>query len=123
MYYEQSKNFGFDINLIKVMEISHGDFIWLLGDDDIIAQDGLKTVMHCIQNYGQPSTGLIALANRSYFIDKDTGKETVYFQTVEKLKPKVYQIPRQQVIEASFPNSSFISTLIYNNYFLKKILH
>ncbi len=123
VYSENESNLGVAVNLIKVMEMAEGQFVWLLGDDDLIIDDGLEKVVAFIKSHCDGNTGLIALGNKSYFIDKKTGKETVYFHTIEQQKPKVYKIERSEVIGSSFPNSSFLSILIYNNHFLKKIIN
>jgi len=120
-YHENKENLGVDKNLIKIMEMSEGDFIWLLGDDDMIINYGIKEVINFIDNHCDKNTGLIMLSHKSYFVDSKTGKEVVLFDTAEKDKPQYYQINLKNMIGIRF-NNSFLSVLLLNNHFIKKIL-
>lgn len=119
---ENEKNFGAHINFLKVMEMSDGDFVWLLGDDDLVADNGIKKVIDFIKNQCDKDIGLIALASESYFWNKNNGKKTVYSDTIEKNKLKTYKIDREDIIMQRFPAAVFISILLFNNNYLKKIL-
>lgn len=121
-YNENEKNLGVDMNLIKIMEMSEGDFVWLLGDDDIVVDEGIKKVANFIKKYCNKDTGLITLANDLYYIDAETGKKVVYDDAIEKNKTEMFAVSRKDVIGECFPGSVFLSVLIYNNSFLKKIL-
>ena len=121
-YNENEKNLGFDKNMFKVIEMAQGDFVWLFGDDDLVVKDGIKKVINFIKNHCNKDTGLIALANSLYFIDDKTGKKIVYDQSIEKGKPEAYEISHKDIIGECFPSSVFISILLFNNSFLKKIL-
>ena len=39
---KNKKNLGFALNLLKVSEMAKGDFIWFLGDDDLLMPDAIK---------------------------------------------------------------------------------
>ena len=121
-YYKQEKNFGAHVNFWKVLEMSDGDFVWLLGDDDEIASDGIKKVIDVIKNDCNKDTGLLTTACKSYFIDKKTGEKIIYSDTIEKNKGNIYVVDRKNIIGQKFPAAVFISILLFNNYFLKKIL-
>lgn len=121
-YYKQEKNFGAHVNFWKVLEISDGNFVWLLGDDDEVAPEGIKKVINGILHHCNQDTGLIVVACESYFIDEKTGKKTIYSNTIQENKPKVYVMDRKDIIGQSFPAAVFISILLFNNHFLKKIL-
>lgn len=122
-YNENKKNLGVDVNILKVVEMCDGDFIWTLGDDDNIISDGVKEVIDFIENNDAKNIGLIILKQKSYFIDKKTGKETVFFSSLEEQKPKIFKIDRQDIIGMNPLNTSrFMSVIIFNNHFLKKIL-
>ena len=49
-YSENKENLGFDKNMLKAIEMSNGDFVWLLGDDDMIVGNGIKKVIDFINN-------------------------------------------------------------------------
>lgn len=121
-YNENEKNLGMDRNILKAMEMPQGDFVWLLGDDDMVVSNGIKKAVDFINNYCNKNTGLITFGHEARFVDNKTGKEVVWFHTIEKNKPKIYKIDRKNVVESCFPDSTFISVLLFNNIFLKKIL-
>ena len=121
-YHKNEKNLGVDVNLLKIMEMSEGDFVWLLGDDDMIIGNGIKKVINFIKNYRNKDTGLVILANSLYFIDNKTGKKIIYDHALEKNKTKMYEISRNDVIGECFSSSVFLSVLLFNNNFLKKVL-
>jgi abequosyltransferase len=121
-YSKNEKNLGIDRNIFKVLEMSEGKFVWLMGDDDLVVEDGFKKVAEFIGSSCDNNTGLIALGSESFFIDEKTNKKMVYSETIEKGKPRFYEIERQRVIMPDFPNYSFISVLLFNNSFLKKVL-
>lgn len=120
-YNENVKNLGVDKNLIKIMEMSSGYFIWLIGDDDNIVDNGIEKVISFINNHCNKNTGLVMLGHRSHFISHDTGKEVIDFDTVEKNKPDFYKIRLEDVVGIRLIHS-FLSVLLFNNNFTKQIL-
>lgn len=36
VYYRNTENIGFNYNMLKVTEYSHGEYAWIIGDDDVI---------------------------------------------------------------------------------------
>lgn len=121
-YQKNAENVGAHRNFWKVLEMSDGHFVWLLGDDDEIVVDGIKKVIDGIRSHSSQDTGLVVVACQSYVADEKTGKKTVYSHTVQPEKPKVYIMDRKDIIGQTFPAAVFISVLIFNNRFLKKIL-
>ena len=45
-YVTQTKNIGSSLNVIEVVRLSEGEFIFLVGDDDAIIIDGLNSFIH-----------------------------------------------------------------------------
>lgn len=121
-YNRNIENLGVDKNLVKIMEMADGEFVWLFGDDDMIVEGGIEKVVDFIKKYCNQNIGLINLGQESYLINEKTQEKLVYFDTVEKDKPEIYKIKRDEIITLNFPSSTFISVLLYNNNFLKKIL-
>ena len=74
-YHENEKNLGVDKNIIKVMEMATGEFIWGFADDDLIIPGGIKEVVDFIKGIDKKNTGLIVLRSESYVIDQKTGKK------------------------------------------------
>jgi len=121
-YNENKENIGFNRNLLKVLEMAHGEFVWTFGDDDLVVDNGLKKAIDFIKNYSNENIGLITFARREYFVDKKSGKKVVWKDTIEKDKSSVYEISQEDIIGQRFIDSTFISVLLYNNNFLNKIL-
>lgn len=111
---QNDTNLGFDENIVKVIEMSKGEFIWLLGDDDIIVDDGILKVINFIKSYADKNTGLIILRSGTLVGDN-------YLSAVEKDKPQMYPIAKTELMGTS-SNNSFISVLLINNNFVAKII-
>ncbi|MEK7080372.1 MAG: glycosyltransferase family 2 protein [Patescibacteria group bacterium] len=124
-YKENEKNLGVDANIIKVVDMCDGDFIWTFGDDDHIVDNGLNMVVNLLkknkENY-KKDTGLIVLRVKSWLANIKTGKKEVISNTFDKNKPEIFKIDRKDIIGLSFPYLAFISILIYNNELLKELL-
>ena len=121
-YNEYEKNLGIDANIIKVIEMCEGDFVWTFGDDDSIVDNGLNAVIYFIKNNYKEDTGLAVLRVKSYAIDKQTGKEIIFGNSLEENKPEVFGLDRKDIIGLGLPTIAFISVLIFNNKLLKKML-
>lgn len=121
-YSENEKNLGFDRNTFKVLSMATGKFVWLFGDDDLIVEGGIKKVIDFIKNDCNNKTGFIALGSKSYFNDTKNGKKVLYSHTIEEAKSWVYKIDLKDVMGQLFPASVFMSVMVYNNEFLKKII-
>jgi len=50
-YYCNTKNLGYDLNLIKTIENANGEYVWAFSDDDIIQDKALKKVLNLIKTY------------------------------------------------------------------------
>ncbi|MDR0485810.1 MAG: glycosyltransferase [Elusimicrobiota bacterium] len=49
-YQRASKNEGVDMNFYRLIEMSKGKFSWIIGDDDIIEQGGIKYILKEIES-------------------------------------------------------------------------
>lgn len=56
-YYRGDNNAGFDRNVDLAMRRAKGDFVWLLGDDDVILPGGVREIMGIVSAY--PDCGAI----------------------------------------------------------------
>lgn len=121
-YNKNEKNIGFDKNILKIIEISNGDFILTFGDDDSIADNGVEEVIEVVRKSNKENTGLITTRVESYFIDKQTGQRVVCGTTFDKNKPETFKTDKKDIIGTRFRSSGFMSVLIFNNRVLKKII-
>ena len=44
------KNLGFSLNAIKSISMASGDFVWLIGNDDLLLPFSLKKLKKLIEN-------------------------------------------------------------------------
>lgn len=51
-YSRNERNLGYDLNFISSIEKSSGEYAWLFGDDDILAEGALKEILSIIEEYG-----------------------------------------------------------------------
>lgn len=56
-YFRNDENVGFDRNVDLAMKRASGDFVWLLGDDDLLLPGGIEAVLAAIS--AAPSSGVI----------------------------------------------------------------
>lgn len=70
-YYKNSENLGFDRNALQLVEKAHGEFVWLLGDDDALFPDAVAYILkqlqgekfkYCVVNYWGYNNSLSAPA-------------------------------------------------------------
>ena len=79
------KNLGFALNLLKVSNMAKGDFIWFLGDDDLIVKDGIKTLKNMIKKNKTCDFFWI----NSYYLDKNYLKKFNYPFNTKNLPKKM----------------------------------
>ncbi|MEK7665100.1 MAG: glycosyltransferase family 2 protein [Patescibacteria group bacterium] len=118
-YNKNKENLGFDRNFLLAAEMSKGDFVWTFGDDDLMAENALNEIIDFIKKNRKEEIGMIFSKTESYFINKGTGQKIIHSAGVDKNKPEIFKIDKEDIISMSFPEVSFISSLIFNNKFLK----
>jgi hypothetical protein len=76
-YYRQAKNVGVDRNILDVLSLAAGEFVWFLADDDEIAAGQLAVVLEVLR--GLDSEILLVRANNvaEWDLLPATGSETV----------------------------------------------
>lgn len=52
-YIRRSKNLGADINILDCFKYTHGDFIWLLCDDDLPTSNAIDNILKVIDEHGK----------------------------------------------------------------------
>ena len=121
-YNKNKENIGAERNMLLLMEMAKGDFIWLMGDDDLITSNGLNEVINFIKKNKEEKIGLIVVKLESYFINKSTGQKIIFGNSFDKDKPEIFKIDKKDIIGLNFPEIAFISVLIFNNRLLSKIM-
>ncbi|MDP3883011.1 MAG: glycosyltransferase family 2 protein [Candidatus Staskawiczbacteria bacterium] len=121
-YNKNEKNLGVDGNILLVLGMCEGDFIWTFGDDDSVKAGGLNTVINFVKNSCNKDTGLAVLRVESYAIDKKTGQKIIYTNTLDKTKPEIFKIDKKDIVGLTYPAIAFISVLIFNNKVLKEMM-
>ena len=51
IYHRNKSNLGFDRNLDLLFKKASGDFVWLLGDDDVLLDGGIDYVLNLIDSH------------------------------------------------------------------------
>ena len=121
-YNENEKNLGFDRNVLKVVNMAEGEFVWTFADDDLIVKNGLKEVIGFIIENKDKKMGGMVVKFSSYLVDERTGKRIQYQSSVNKDKPEMYGgLSCVEMLQDDNPYGG-LSVLIFNNKLLKKIL-
>ena len=66
-YFRQDSNVGADSNFLKVIEMSRGEFVYLVSDDDILLPGAIDKLLNCI-NFNS-SLDAICVNYRSFKLD------------------------------------------------------
>jgi len=70
-YLRNSTNLGMDVNVDLAIQACRGEFVLLLGDDDLLGSNALEEILNCITKY--PDLGIIYMNFRIY--DRNLEKE------------------------------------------------
>ena len=121
-YNENEINLGFDRNVLKVVNMPKGEFVWTFADDDLIVKNGFKEVIGFIKEKKDKEMGGMVIKFSSYTTDRETGKEIKYTTSVVGNKPETYG--GLSCLEMLQDDNSYngLSEIIFNNELLKKIL-
>jgi len=80
-YFCWDKNMGADNNYLKVVEIAHGKYCWLLGSDDILLKDAVSAILQITKE----NDCEIFFANEiTYDIDLKKPSEQFYVKNTKK---------------------------------------
>ena len=52
-YYKNSKNLGIPRNFLNVVDMANGEFVWLLGDDDLLIPSAFAKLINLIDSYNE----------------------------------------------------------------------
>ncbi len=59
-YIKNSENIGADRNVLNCMKLAKGKYFWFFGDDDVLLDDKLESIVHIINEH---TPGIIYLSN------------------------------------------------------------
>jgi len=113
IYSRNEKNQGFAANLNKAIEISSGDYCWLMGSDDVILPDAIMRVWQHLERgvsviVGNPITR--STERKYFFFDEQRDHQ------ITRTEDFVSYLSQCREISAAF---AFISTLIVRRDFWK----
>lgn len=86
-YNRNSRNLGFALNLLKVSKMAKGDFIWFLGDDDLIIKNGIEKLDSIIKK----NTKCDFFWVNSFYLNKDFLENFSYPFNTKNLPKKMRQ--------------------------------
>jgi glycosyltransferase involved in cell wall biosynthesis len=121
-YSENEKDLGFDRNVLKVVSMAEGEFVWTFSDDDVIVEKGIKEVIGFIKENKDKDMGGMVVKFSSYTQDSRTGEQIRYQTSVDKNKPEKYGgLSCVQMLRDGNAYNG-LSEIIFNNGFLQKNL-
>lgn len=66
-YYRQPENLGFDRNMLKVVDLACGEYCWLLGSDDALAEGAISALLSLL---GDADVYLMDRTNMSFAMEE-----------------------------------------------------
>jgi glycosyltransferase involved in cell wall biosynthesis len=116
-FHEYPKNTGADQNILKVMTMGKGTYIWLLADDDNVTKGAIRKLVTFLSSTNYTS---IIVKREVYTITNK--KKNMYSTTFSKDAPRITPVPREQIIAGTGPDNYALSSLIIKTAALKPIL-
>lgn len=112
-YYRRNENGGFDVNFLNCFEKAKGEYVMLIGDDDILLPGSIESILQCI------SKNPVAIyLNTSRLISRNPIKYTDL--KIEKQNNIEYD-DKNMFLKQMGIHCTFISALVFNAHFLKNI--
>lgn len=105
-YYRNDENIGADANFIKSVERSTGRYVWLFGDDELLKNHAIVSVLNIIKKH---SNSLLIVKDESY------NTKLTHSQLFNTYSDLVFFVSKKN------PNFLLAHTLITTNIFLKDI--
>lgn len=103
-YFKQKENVGFINNFEILPDIADGEYIWFMGDDDIIAFNGVSEILHILKN----NNISLYYVNQEVYSEQDLNKRTISISN-----NKFYKDGRNLFIDVTL-TLQFLSAIIVN---------
>lgn len=107
-YIRNKTNLGMDGNFSQCYQMAKGNYVWLLGDDDFIANGGLFKVLNFISNSKQ-EIGIVHYIPNNNFV-----KTIEYYNDSEKFLTDISY--HMTFISGSIINTKYVSTVDFAYY-------
>jgi hypothetical protein len=114
VYYRNSINIGMSGNFIKCFELCETEWLWILGDDDVVSEDAVTKVLTEIKKY--PEATYINFCCKSFFFEKNPSKIRAEEVLTRGLDEFIDSIDH-------FQNINFISLGVYRHDALRKYIN
>ena len=105
-YFRQDSNVGADSNFLKVIDLSMGEFVYLVSDDDILLPGAIDKLLNCI-NFNS-SLDAICVNYRGFKLD-----HTIDSPPILKISNDKTIIDRNEVLETLGNLITFMSILCF----------
>jgi glycosyltransferase involved in cell wall biosynthesis len=114
-YYKQKKNIGFDNNLENLPLIANGKYVWFLGDDDIIAPNGIIEILRILSD--NPDLGL-CYVNQKPYLNHDTND----LMTIKHISSNKMYIDGKELFIDVTQTIQFLSAIVVNRLKMKRVI-
>lgn len=133
-YFENPKNLGYDANLRRLIELSTGDYVLFMGNDDLLAPNALIEVAKALTE--QKNIGVVLRSYSSFIDDPNNPVQVFRYFSEDRLFPPcaktIVTFFRRAVfisgmifkrsLAVDFSTDKFDGTLLYQQYLLGRIL-
>lgn len=116
-YVKNYENIGADANFLQCYNLAKGAFVLLLGDDDLIIEDRLKTILEFLND--NMSADLVFI-NHIFFSGNYHGKDDYFRLWSDDLTNKMY-VSKKDFLQYGTHRLTFMSCLILSNKAFKKV--
>lgn len=112
-YVRNNENLGMDRNFTQCYNMAQGNFVWLLGDDDFVTQDGIVKILNLLNNSNH-NLGVV------HFIPNSDMPATLYDNSEKFLTAISYNMT---FISGSIINTSYVHKIDLSTYHGTLISH
>lgn len=115
-YYIQPENLGAERNFISIFNHAVGKYVWILSDDDIVVDNGVKHILEYLEK--NPDLNYVHMNN--YFFKGEYSQESMLKPRLTGKHDTVFT-SKNDVIETVGCNITLITTSIFNTDVIHKI--
>lgn len=105
-YHENEANLGYDGNLRRLIELSRGQYVLFMGNDDLLAPHALSAVVAATQD--NPNVGVVLRSYSSFTADPQQPKQIFRYFDQDRYFP-----PGPDTIVTFFRRCVFISGMVF----------